>query len=147
MKAEEMYSGAQRSRLASFKFPVYSGQRPSCLSERGLHCPIHCPQTHRDSESGHLPAPPRPQGWLRVCFAPRMRGHGRRKKGGPPQQGSRVRTRWALCPALLFTTACFRSELLLQPGPQTSSPHQGIPGRDQWLELGAFTRWSLAGEN
>lgn len=88
MKAEEMYSGAQRRRLASFKFPLYSGQRPGCLSERGLHCPILCPHTHRDSESGHLPAPPRPQGWLRVCFAPRMRGHGGRKKCAPSQQGS-----------------------------------------------------------
>lgn len=88
MKAEEMYSGAQRRRLASFKFPLYSGQRPGCLSKRGLHCPILCPHTHRDSESGHLPAPPRPQGWLRVCFAPRMRGHGGRKKCAPSQQGS-----------------------------------------------------------
>lgn len=147
MKVEEMYSGAQKRRLAPLKFPIYSGQRPSCLSERGCTAPFTAPRhtgTQSQGTSQHHPI-------LRVGWGsavpPECEDTGEGRNVPHPSGALRVRTRWALCPALLFRTACFWSKLLLQPGLQTSSPHQGIPGWDQWLELGAFMRWSLAGEN
>ena len=87
MKVEEMYSGAQKRRLAPLKFPIYSGQRPSCLSERGCTAPFTAPRhtgTQSQGTSQHHPI-------LRVgwgCCAPRMWGHGGRKKRAPSQRGS-----------------------------------------------------------
>lgn len=83
-----MYSVAQKRRLAPLKFPVYSGQRPSCLSERGCTAPFSAPRHTGTQSQGTSQHHPHPQGWLRVCCAPRIRGHGGRKKRAPSQQGS-----------------------------------------------------------